>query len=592
MSTENEQLSRPLEDVSRQKLPASALRSRLSQIERQIAALAAQMAPLRAEREMVSVDLATIVYPVLTLPNEIFAEIFIQYVDEHPNRSQMRLASVCRLWRAVAVYMPPWFRLRYSSHLADLLLCWLPRAGRLPLDICLKLPTSPSPESDQILRILGQYSSQWKRLDLASNGPFSFPADVRGPFPHLTTVALWAHPSLGATTIPALVNAPHLREVQLDAAELVYWRTSFPWTQLTNLDLLFHDVLECLEILTSLLSGRIMLHRLHTLKLGPDGGNELLPYLNLPALDDLRLSSVTWESVEAVAALITPSPTALLLSFYDPEEVECMHDFLSRVPSVRSFHMLCPGITNAHFRIIFDFLSEDPILPALTSFIIDEYVTDIPLRPLIRMLAVRRAPIAGDNYAEVNMKEQDKDMELALAGLGDLRSQGLQMDVQSTIKWLSGNITSQILLSVGIPLVLSIFGVISRNEIYPPTFKVARVLDPAPRKGNDPDPELGASLIIGMHGKYVNPTLDQSRTVRGRIEIRLDSTPINQIKTGGNEEVKVQLITWVELEKGPGILGKSSSTLQSVGTAIEKASGLTLYEKSGRRGPLATESIL
>ncbi|KAJ7854660.1 hypothetical protein B0H13DRAFT_2206211 [Mycena leptocephala] len=502
MSTENEQLSRPSEDISHQKLPASALRSRLSQIERQIAALAAQMAPLRAEREMVSVDLATIVYPVLTLPNEIIAEIFIQYVDEHPNRSPMRLASVCRLWRAVAVstcklwtYFNSGHRFTCHPgsgfdtrpHLADLLLCWLPRAGRLPLDICLKLPTSPSPESDQILRILGQYSSQWKSLDLASNGPFSFPADVRGPFPHLTTVALWAHPSsLGATTIPTLVNAPHLREVQLDAIELVDWRTSVPWTQLTNLDLLFHDVLECLEILTytpnlevltfrtdhgpedPILLAPPMLHRLHTLKLGPDGGNELLPYLNLPALDDLRLSSVTWESVEAVAALITRSgcsPTTLLLSFYDPEEVECMHDFLSRVPSARSLHMLCPGITNAHFRILFDSLSEDPILPALTSLIIDECVTEIPLRPLLRMLAARRAPIAGvsqlksfrlifhqeyqDNYAEVNMKEQNKDVELALAELGDLRSQGLQVDVQSTIKWLSGNITSQIIKEIG-----------------------------------------------------------------------------------------------------------------------------------------------
>ncbi len=79
------------------------------------------------------------------------------------------------------------------------------------------------------------------------------------------------------------------------------------------------------------------------------------------------------------------------------------------------------------------------------------------------MLAARWAPIAGvsqlksfrlifhqqyqDSYAEVNMKEQNKDVELALAELGDLRSQGLQVDVQSTIKWLSGNITSQIVSS-------------------------------------------------------------------------------------------------------------------------------------------------
>jgi hypothetical protein len=49
-----------------------------------------------------------------------------------------------------------------------------------------------------------------------------------------------------------------------------------------------------------------------------------------------------------------------------------------------------------------------------------------------------------DDYAEVDMKKQNTDVELPLQQLGDLRSQGLQLSIQSTIKWLSGNITSQI----------------------------------------------------------------------------------------------------------------------------------------------------
>ncbi|KAJ7105362.1 hypothetical protein C8R44DRAFT_858654 [Mycena epipterygia] len=443
MSNENDQLGRQLEGSSQHKSAASKLRSHLCKIEDQIAALESQIGILRVNRETVLVDLAAIVYPVLTLPNEITAEIFIQFVAEHPKRSPMRLAS---------------------------------------------LPTSPSSESDRILRILGQYSSQLKTLDLASNGPISFPADIRGPFPYLTTIELWAHPSsFGPTIIPALLDAPHLREVRLDAIELVDWRTLVPWNQLTNLDLLFHDVLECLEILRHtpnlevlvfrtdegpedpILSPSPILHRLHTLNLGPDGSNELLPHLTLPALDDLRLGSVASECVEAVAALIMRSgcsPKTLNVSFYNWEEAECMHDFMSRVPSFRNIHMLCAGITSAHFTGLFDSISNDPsILPALTSFTIDECCTEIPLRPLVQMLAARRAPMEGvaqlnsfkllfhqeyqDDYAEVNMNAQNKDVELTLKQLCALRSQGLQLDIQSNIKWLSGNITSQMIKEIG-----------------------------------------------------------------------------------------------------------------------------------------------
>jgi hypothetical protein len=53
---------------------------------------------------------------------------------------------------------------------------------------------------------------------------------------------------------------------------------------------------------------------------------------------------------------------------------------------------------------------------------------------------------------------------------------------------------------------------------------VAKILDPAPRKGNDPDSELGASMkpidyrdaslnAMSPDGECVNPNLDQSRTV-------------------------------------------------------------------------------
>lgn len=159
---------------------ASKLRSRLAEIE-------AQIALLGMERELVLGDLVSIVYPVLTLPNEITSEIFLQYVEEHPHHSPIRLASVCRLWRAVALSTcrlwtqlssgdmitchpehDPEYDTDNHAHVANLLQCWLPRAGGLPLDLQIKLPASPSRVSNAILRAPCQYSSQWRTLHLIS----------------------------------------------------------------------------------------------------------------------------------------------------------------------------------------------------------------------------------------------------------------------------------------------------------------------------------------------------------------------------------------------------------------------------------------
>ncbi|KAJ7775493.1 hypothetical protein B0H16DRAFT_1713080 [Mycena metata] len=211
------------------------------------------------------------------------------------------------------------------------------------------------------------------------------------------------------------------------------------------------------------------LPRLHTLDLGTEGSDDILPHLVLPALDDLRLSSVTSDTVQAVTALIHRSgrsPTSLFVSIYGSHEVEPMHDLISRMPSVRNLRILCAGVTSAHFTALFDYMAQDPyILPALTSFIIEECCTQIPLRPLVRMLTARSSPTEGvvrlnsftlsfhqeynDDYAEVDMKAQNEDVGLALEQLRALRSEGLQLHIQSSMKWLSGNITEKMIEEIG-----------------------------------------------------------------------------------------------------------------------------------------------
>ncbi|KAJ7782648.1 hypothetical protein B0H16DRAFT_1877184 [Mycena metata] len=412
------------------------------------------MAILRADREAVLTSLAASVYP---------------YVDEHRRHSPLPLASVCRLWRAVALstcrlwtHFAPYDRDGDNDtrpHLTDLLMCWLSRAGRLKLHICIELPSSP-------LWI-------WWRMDGFRSPPIS----------DLTTIALEYSSD---ATIPALLDAPRLREVILDRFRFGDdWRTSVPWIQLTSLNPKSQNVLECLEVLSHTPNLEVLtfwtcggavgiifpppsLPRLHTLHLGANGSSGLLPYLTLPALDELRLGSITSGAVEALTALITRSgcsPTTLFVTFYNSR---CMYDLISRMPSVRMLRMTCPAIPSAHFTELFHSMSKHPsscILPALTSFIIDECCVEIPLRPLVNMLMARRVKMEGvaqlnsfkllfhqdfhNPFPKVNLNWQTEDVGLAVWELRDLRSRGLQLDIQSTIKWLSGNITRKMIEEIG-----------------------------------------------------------------------------------------------------------------------------------------------
>ncbi|KAJ7644550.1 hypothetical protein FB45DRAFT_297627 [Roridomyces roridus] len=125
------------------------LRARLAEIRQQIASLEAQMASLRSEEELVARDLGALVYPVLTLPNDVVSEIFIQYVNGLPKGSPLCLLWVCRSWREVALstcrlWTRFWrFDSKSNQHLVDALTLRLAQSGSLPLDLGASLPPAP-----------------------------------------------------------------------------------------------------------------------------------------------------------------------------------------------------------------------------------------------------------------------------------------------------------------------------------------------------------------------------------------------------------------------------------------------------------------
>ncbi|KAJ7858595.1 hypothetical protein B0H13DRAFT_2356452 [Mycena leptocephala] len=395
MSTDPNEAHRAPGNRSNVESTASTLRSRLGALEQQIASLQSQMELLHTQREEVLQDLARIVYPVLELPAEITSEIFLQCTPDgcvsRQNITPLALASVCRLWRAIALST-----FRIWTHQPTRIL----DSGRrlYPCRSSYTITPSPSPEPNSILRSVARHSSRWGNLDLSSEGSLTFPPDVEGPFSALTRISLRSFPcSGGLTTIPILCGSTLLREVCLDGVELANWHASLPWMQLTKLEIFLHAVAECvamvahtpnLEVLifttecndagfppNAPLPAPCTLPRLHTLHIGLETSPQLMEYLVTPSLEHLHLDWLDMECSGYMRRLIARSGCSLrtlVLWIYYPDLVP-IFDCVSHVPSLRQLQLTWLGATTNDYSSLFKFLAEYPtVLPALESFTIDE----------------------------------------------------------------------------------------------------------------------------------------------------------------------------------------------------------------------------
>ncbi|KAJ7460431.1 hypothetical protein B0H11DRAFT_2058388 [Mycena galericulata] len=229
----------------------STPRSRLAQIEQAIARLEAQLAALRAERDQIRGSLC---YPILTLPTEITIEIFMRYAAFHGIGASLLLASVCRLWRAIAfstgeLWATILFRTGDFWRMRDvqkLIQFHLAHAGMVPLDLLISFPHAPDVRN-QVLSALVQHALQWRSLDLLLHTP-SFIDSLKRPLPSLTKLEIQVdRRTEGGPPITAFARTPLLREAsirQLSLSEII-----LPWMQLTKLELRKQTFDECLQIL-------------------------------------------------------------------------------------------------------------------------------------------------------------------------------------------------------------------------------------------------------------------------------------------------------------------------------------------------------
>ncbi|KAK6992777.1 hypothetical protein R3P38DRAFT_3225094 [Favolaschia claudopus] len=187
--------------------------------------------------------------PVLTLPNEITAEIFVGYLPSYPLRSPLFgrtsptvLTQVCQQWRQIALAMPRlWTAISFTG-------MWLTKAGNCSLSI------EANDYSEEGLPLTAEFFAE------------TFPSSYRERLEHLHLAIF--HPT--DFELPMVVASPLLRDLYLDLdldfphvvhfPDLPLLRTAIlggvafsnvvlPWSQLTTLSLRQVTLAKCIPVL-------------------------------------------------------------------------------------------------------------------------------------------------------------------------------------------------------------------------------------------------------------------------------------------------------------------------------------------------------
>ncbi|KAJ7659302.1 hypothetical protein DFH06DRAFT_1472678 [Mycena polygramma] len=396
---------------------------------------------LVAERQQVQGELDSIVYPVLDLPAEIAAHIFILSLPEESTPSQFTsplLTQICHSWREIAVTTP---NLWQSIHIDErrvphresrkLLEMWLHRSVNLPLSLSFA-------SSDAVTQSLIDAS-------LIHHRRWTLERDRALPLGRQSPAAYRTPEYRGTTNFP-FFNAPMLREVWITIPRAVF-DIRLPFAQLTRLKVsTFASAADCVPILRQC-SDRLehLVHEAHLLDTVTDTfnqphrtlngvysldvrylGSSIVPYVTLPRLRQLTLAADFPAALEPFQALFSRSNCSLRQltvaedSNYDDKLVPAITDL--------TFHL---QFTPVH-RVITS-LSLSSTLPALATLTIDAYRIRDDYDDLLDILRSRRANGTLKSFSltlhETWAGQSLKGISLpqtVLAGFRDLADGGLQ----------------------------------------------------------------------------------------------------------------------------------------------------------------------
>ncbi|KAJ7615363.1 hypothetical protein FB45DRAFT_1064312 [Roridomyces roridus] len=444
-----------------------------TQLRERIAYIDSQIALLQTERQTVHEQLAAVVYPILTLPNEVTAEIFLRYYENCDDLSctPLVLTNVCSLWREVAISMSRvWSnyasrRLRPATPThASAMQLWISRAGKLLLDGRINLADPSYPAHAETLRLISQHASRWQSLAFSDVEYDGFhcgldAVDLPGHFPHLAKISVSS-----GVTLPKSLDAPRLVDVALQGAELPeHWETCLPWKQLTNLRISNELVRVCVEILEHTPNLQVLemrchedwetttptriLSHLHTLVIGHD--YSIITHLTLPGLRELRLGSDIEDCGPAVKSLLDRSGCSLQLhtlafSVCNPAAIS---EHLCGLNTIQKLQLNCGGLDSNSFSLLMEVLSkENHLFPALSDLeILESGPIQVDLSTLVSVLRdwrnesrsthLRAFKMSSPGKLDTVLETAHRRVEQSLKELRDLRDGGLQVDVGSEREW-------------------------------------------------------------------------------------------------------------------------------------------------------------
>jgi len=355
----------------------AADRARVADFDTQILVLERALSALRVERAIAQSRLDSYKYPVLTLPTEIVAEIFVQFLPVYPLcppstglLSPTLLTQICGRWREIALETPMLWRAISLSLYAILfhrqhpILDFLGRSGCCPLSIQSDNGDLVAPVPEVFAAVV-PHRARWEHLHL-----YLSPQQLRtidGPMPLLRYLYLSLDDEPDPVGIVAFREMPLLRSVILTA--YAPSNIDLPWAQLTSLTLKTVFRSEYVPILQQT-SNLIQCELDILFQFDEDADQDEIA---LPCLESLTLcdSNGDWDG-RYPDVFIVPALRSLRVprSFLGPEPIAALTAFISK--SGCKPHEVC--ITGASLVTSGSFLKAFPSIPKF-SFI-DPYSDD------------------------------------------------------------------------------------------------------------------------------------------------------------------------------------------------------------------------